>query len=300
MKTIYKINGKEYTLTNRTHDLPVEKWYYCQNGNLVPVFIALYCEENYDLIVLYGDHCDEIPGEVGDAYQGNGKFKDPDGSDELVSAEEYGEKASQNLADNMAENVNWPELDDEKQLAYLRSEVYDMMDEQYKDWYEEFLPDWLDDPGTGPVYNINGKDYELIMYQDTKDQHLYIDLVGLHSRFGVDGRCIDTKDIYARVKELAADCYIGNCLFVDSPAGKDPDVSGRRMTEREWAIETSNGIVDEDLLRSVVRAFEQILYPKDEDELPEDIVSEIRVFLDHHILKVCRDAANKALNEAAD
>ena len=124
--TTYKINGKEYTLTNRTHDIQINRNCYCQNGDLSPVFIALYCDDAYELIVLYCDDCEGLEAELRHDYK-NGAAIDPE-----CDGEQY-------ASDHMPEYCEMPDLDDPDQYDALRAEVYEMMVEQYQDFYADLL-----------------------------------------------------------------------------------------------------------------------------------------------------------------
>ena len=128
MKTIYKINGKEYKLTDNNHVRPRKGISDLRpNDNPDPVLIALKSEDE-DLIIIYLDDCEGLRAELRHDYK-NGAAIDPD-----CDGEQY-------ASDNMPEYCEMPDLDDPDQYDALRAEVYEMTTEQYQDFYANLLDD---------------------------------------------------------------------------------------------------------------------------------------------------------------
>ena len=147
------------------------------------------------------------------------------------------------------------------------------------------------------IYNINGNNYELVLEERQDkitqgERALYIDLVDVESKQGIDGTFI----FPGRIDTQAEECYVPNeGKFTIWPFGywTEPDVQ-ERLTATEWAVESSDQHVDvlvEELLKRFIYSNNQ-----DEPEEIDELEGEIRAFLDHHILRVYREAANKVIN----
>lgn len=125
--TTYKINGKNYTLTDNGHVLPRKGISDLRpNDNPFPVLIALTCDDpNEELVIIYVDHCENLKAEVEDEYR-NGIIGDDD-------------RDGEQIASDRLEDCELPDLDDPDQYDVLRDEVFDMMDEQYTSWLSDLL-----------------------------------------------------------------------------------------------------------------------------------------------------------------
>lgn len=124
-KKNYKINGKEYKLTDNNHYRPRQGISDLRpNDNPDPVLIALKSEDE-DLIIIYWDDCEGLGAELRHDYK-HGATIDPDSD------------GAQYASDNL-EDCTFPDLDDPDQYDALRSDVYEMMTEQYQDFYKSTL-----------------------------------------------------------------------------------------------------------------------------------------------------------------
>ncbi len=125
--TTYKIDGKEYKVIGG-YDI------YRANGPFVTVDLVA---DNGARISLIDDPCEEYEADAKEAYAGDGKFRDPCKSAELLTAEEWAERgsiilASHVLSDKWTSYAEEFELDNPGLDCDLRGDVEDALADKYE------------------------------------------------------------------------------------------------------------------------------------------------------------------------